>query len=192
MNRITAYTDGSAVLKYPFKGGFGVYIKAKKNYKIRKGFVNTKTGRMELTAALTCLKYIRDKKTILTIYSDSMYVVNTCNQWIDNWENQCWLNKKNIDLLKQLIVELRNYKRRPKFIHIKGHQKESKENTEEQNLHIRGNNQADRLADYKTQKSYQVDVPFTDLTEIEKEDFKEINGKLYYKPEEEILNDILK
>ena len=104
MSRITAYTDGSAVLKYPFKGGSGIYIKTqKKSFKIRKGWCNTKTGRCELHAVIICLQSIKDKKSKLTIYSDSMYVVNTCNQWIKNWERNLFQEKKNVDLLQQLI-----------------------------------------------------------------------------------------
>lgn len=191
MNKITAYTDGSAVLKYPYKGGFGVLIKAKnKNIKIRKGYCFTKTGRMELKAVLTCLKSIKNKSTILTIYSDSMYVVNTCNQWIDNWERQMWQDKKNVDILKELIVELRRFQTRPTLKHVKGHQ-EIKEDTPKGKIkHIEGNCIVDELANYKTQKSWEVDIPITkapkhfegleSLTEFEKEDFKEINGKMYY------------
>lgn len=178
MNKIIAYTDGSAVLKYPYKGGFGIVILSnKKIYKIRKGFCNTKTGRMELYAVLTCLRTIQTKKSILTIYSDSMYVVNTCNEWIDRWEMENFLDKKNVDLLKQLIVELRKFKYRPKLVHIKGHQ-------EIENKHQKYNDIADKLADYRTHKDYQVDLPLEELnlTIIEKEDFKKINEKLYFKP----------
>ena len=192
MNKITAYTDGSAVLNYPFKGGFGIYIKTStKSFKIRKGYCNTKTGRMELRAVLTCLKSIKNKNSILTIYSDSMYVINTCNEWIFKWENQGWFDKKNVDLLEQLIIEIRKFKKRPILKHIKGHQEVSKNNPDIKNKHIEGNCTADSLANYKTQKSWELDLPLNDkrvieldLTEIEKQDFKEINGKIYFKQDE--------
>lgn len=174
MTEIVAYTDGSAVLKYPFKGGSGVYIKTPtKSFKIRKGWCNTKTGRCELHAVILCLQSIKNKKAKVTIYSDSMYVVNTCNEWIKNWERDFYYEKKNVDLLKQLIFELRQFNRWPKLNHIKGHQDVSCE-------HTLGNSIADEQASYKTQTSWEVDVPFENLAEFEKEDFKEINGKLYY------------
>lgn len=174
MIRITAYTDGSATTFYPFKGGFGIYIKTKnKSYKIRKGYCNTKTGRMEIMAVITCLKSIKNKSTKVIIYSDSMYVVNTCNTWIFSWEKRMWTDLKNVDLLKQLLIELREFKNQPLLKHIKGHQ-------EVTNIHQQGNNIADELASYKTQKSWEVDQPIDNFSEFEKEDFKEINNKLYY------------
>ena len=175
MNKITAYTDGSAVLKFPYKGGFGIVLLSdNKIYKIKKGYCNTKTGRMELMAVLTCLRAVQNKQSILTIHSDSMYVVNTCNEWIERWEMENWMDRANVDILKQLIVELRKFKKRPILEHIKGHQKvETK--------HQRYNEMADKLASYKTQESYLVDVPFSDLSEFEKDDFYEENGKTYYK-----------
>ena len=174
MKEVIAYTDGSAVLKYPFKGGSGVFIKTGgKAFKIRKGWCFTKTGRCELHAVIICLQAIKDKNLNVTIYSDSMYVVNTCNQWIKNWERNLFQEKANIDLLQQLIFELRQFKRWPKLIHVKGHQEISDD-------HTLGNNMADELANYKTQKDWEVDMTKEDLFVWEKEDFKEINGKLYY------------
>lgn len=174
MTNITCYTDGSAVLTYPYKGGIGVYIKTpKKNYKISKGFCGTKTGRMELTAVIYCLRAINNKQHRITIYSDSMYVVNTCNQWIDGWERKLWRGVKNVDLLKQLIFELRRFAHRPRLIHIKGHQEVVDEHTE-------GNSIVDELASYKSHTDYEVDVPLSDITELEKGDFYEKNGKMYY------------
>lgn len=174
--KITAYTDGSAVTSYPYLGGCGVYIKThSKTFKIRKGYSNTKTGRMELIATLTCLKSIKNKSYILTIYSDSQYVCNTCNKWIENWERNLWVDKKNVDILKELLFELRRFQKRPKLIHIKGHQKIADKHTE-------GNNIADKLACYSTQKSHEVDLPLDDLdlTKIEKKDFIQKGNKWYY------------
>lgn len=174
MNLI-AYTDGSAVTKYPYLGGFGVYIKNNnKSIRICKGFSCTKTGRMELMAVIYCLKTVRNKNLRVTIYSDSQYVCNTCNIWIDSWERRMWSGLKNVDLLKQLLFELRKFSKRPELIHIKGHQDVIDE-------HTYGNSVADELASYKTQKSYEVDQPIDDLSVIESEDFFEENGKLYYK-----------
>ena len=177
MNKITAYTDGSAVLKYPFKGGSGIYIKTQtKSFKIRKGWCNTKTGRCELHAVIICLRSIKNKKAKVTIYSDSMYVVNTCNEWIQKWERDFYYDKKNVDLLKQLIFELRQFERWPTLNHIKGHQDVSCE-------HTLGNSIADELANYKTQTIWEVDVPFDDLFVWEEEDFKNIDGKMFWKEE---------
>lgn len=182
MTKITAYTDGSAILKYPFKGGSGIYIiTPTKELKLQKGFCNTKTGRCELYAVLICLKAIKNKKAIVTIYSDSMYIINTCNLWIDNWQKLNFIDKKNTDLLKILFEEIHLFSIRPILKHIKGHQEQSDLNSNIKNERIRCNNVADRLADYKKHSTYEVDVPFEDLTSFEKEDFYEQNGKKYYK-----------
>lgn len=173
--RIIAYTDGSACINHPKLGGFGVYLKTgEKTIKLRKGYCNTKTGRMELMAVITCLRAIQNKNLYVKIYSDSQYVCNTVNQWIDNWKNLGYLGKANIDLLEQLYSEICKFKRRPILEHIKGHQDPDTE-------HKLGNNIADSLASYRTQTSYEVDLPLTDLAEFEKEDYEEIEGKLYLK-----------
>lgn len=175
--KITAYTDGSACVGYPKLGGFGVYIKTPdKNIKIRKGYCNTKTGRMELMAVITCMRSIQNKNLELVIRSDSQYVCNTVNEWIDNWRNTGYFNKANVDLLTQLYEEIWKFKKRPKLIHIKGHQ----EPTDEDKL---GNNIADQLASYRTQSSYEVDLPLSDLASFEMSDYYELDNKLYYKKE---------
>lgn len=176
MAKFICYTDGSAKVTYPRLGGFGVYIKSKKScFKIRKGFSLTKTGRMELMAVIYCLRSITDKNSIVVIYSDSMYTVKSANDWAENWERNNWGSITNVDLMKKLLYELRLFKRKPVLNHIKGHQKVT-------DVHTEGNNIADFLANYKTQKSWERDLPFEefDLNEIEKGDFIEINGKIFY------------
>ena len=177
MNKIVCYTDGSACVHYPKLGGFGVYIKTpEKNIKIRKGYCNTKTGRMEIMAALNCMRAIQNKQAELIIYSDSQYVCNTVNIWIDNWKVISYRDKANRDLLELLHTEIHKFKIRPKLRHIKGHQDISCE-------HTLGNNIADAEANYKTQESYEMDQPIAllELNNIELEDFEEIEGKTYYK-----------
>ena len=181
--RITAYTDGSACIGYPKLGGFGIYIKSgSNNFKIRKGYCNTKTGRMELMAVITCMRSIQNKNLELIIRSDSQYVCNTINEWIDNWHNTGYFNKANVDLLKQLYEEINKFKKRPKLIHIKGHQDVTDE-------HTLGNNIADSLANYRTQSSYEVDLPLSDLASFEMSDYYEQDNKLYYKKEADKLKE---
>ena len=181
--RITAYTDGSACVGYPKLGGFGVYIKTPdKNIKIRKGYCNTKTGRMELMAVIICMRSIQNKGLELTIRSDSQYVCNTVNEWIDHWRSIGYLGKANIDLLKQLDIEISKFTYRPKLIHIKGHQDVTDQ-------HTLGNNIADQLANYKTQSSYEVDLPLSDLASFEMNDYYELDDKLYYKKEVDRLKE---
>jgi ribonuclease HI len=155
MNFILAYTDGSASIKSKL-GGYGVYIiNGGKEFMYHEGMSNTKTGRMELTAAITCLQKINDKKAIVDVYSDSMYVVNCVSQgWLKLWRHNNWSNKKNVDLLIKFYDELSKFKTRwPQFYHVKGHTGNSDE-------HSLGNAIADRLADLKQFKVYREDLSY--------------------------------
>jgi ribonuclease HI len=180
--RIIAYTDGSACVNYPKLGGFGVYIKTQeKNIKIRKGYCNTKTGRMELMAALTCMRSVQNKQSELIIYADSQYVCNTVNEWIDNWKVMSYQDKANKDILEQLYIEIHKFDHRPRCRHIKGHQEVSCE-------HTLGNNIADELASYRTQISYELDLPLQDLAIFELEDdYYTLNDKIYYKRNDSLV-----
>lgn len=159
--RFICYTDGSAVANKNSEnyrlGGFGVYMKIEEDGVIVRelffngGFSNTKTGRMELTAAITALHKIKDKLSQVFIYSDSQYVTDCINlDRLWNWEKNNWQGLKNIDLLKRLFEEFKKFRRKPIFIHIKGHQKSDDDN-------VIGNNIADRLADYHQFKTYKKD-----------------------------------
>ena len=123
---VEIYTDGSAVSQGDNigLGGIGVVFTINNEVKkvISKGYKNTKTGRMELTAALSALTILRkDCKAI--IRSDSMYVVNSFNKmWIHNWSRQKFQTCKNGDIMEKLFKE---YCKFPKgfiqFFHVKGH-----------------------------------------------------------------------
>jgi len=170
MKTILAYTDGSAVVVGPKKGqgGFGTYFPdlfgSKKGFS--KGYENTKTGRMEVTALLYAVKAMPKKseeKIILKVYSDSMYVVKTftenrISRWIDNDWISYGVEIKNVDLWKAVLKELNS---RSYLIlsmhHIKSHQVEKENNPVAkaylmQDPNIIGNMMADTLADYKRHK----------------------------------------
>lgn len=156
MKKVVAYSDGSCNYKSQF-GGYGVYITIEENDQIiaekflQKGYSNTTTGRMELRAAIECLKAIQDKDLPVELYCDSMYVVNCVKErrlW--RWEKSCWMGLANIELLIILFDEVCKFRTIPKFIHIKGH-------TKNEDRHSYGNAIADRLADYKQFKNQERD-----------------------------------
>lgn len=171
MKNIFAYTDGSAVVKgaHKGKGGFGTYIPnfygKRKAYSL--GFEDTKTGRMEITALLFAIKafHVNHKEEVLlSVYSDSEYVVKTFTEnRLERWILAGWTNTsgevKNIDLWKQIISSLED---RPflklEMNHIKSHQIEKEKNPVAKahlllDPHIVGNMIADALADYKRHKT---------------------------------------
>lgn len=166
MKKIVAYTDGSAVVVGPKKGqgGFGTYFPdlfgKKKGFS--KGYSNTKTGRMEVTAllyAIMAMPMKSEEKIILRVYSDSMYVVKTFTEkrlkrWVDNNWISYGAEIKNVDLWRAVLFHLDS---RPflalDMVHIKSHQVEKEKNPVEkarllQDPNIIGNMMADRLADY--------------------------------------------
>ena len=78
---------------------------------------------MELIAVIEGLKSIKENENI-EITTDSMYVKNGINQWINNWKRNGWKTAakkpvKNKDLWQQLDELVQNYS--IKWIWVKGH-----------------------------------------------------------------------
>jgi len=147
---VKCWVDGSCYAKHPEKlGGVGVYL-TYNGYtkKVSKGFSNTKIGRMELRALITAFQTVTGKSVKLEIHSDSQYVVNSFRKgWIFQWEKDDFLGRKNTDLLLLLLKEYRMFPEGNISINwIPGHSGDE------------GNEIADRLADYKFQKSYEKDL----------------------------------
>jgi ribonuclease HI len=151
MDKIIAYTDGSANWKNGL-GGLGIYIIDGCNERFfHQGFSNTKTGRMEIKAVIICLHKIKDKTKKVSIYSDSQYTTNCVNKkWLWSWEFGGWNGMANVDLMKQYLEEIRKFKYQPRLIHIKGH-------TRKDDIHSLGNAIVDSLASYKQFKTYSKD-----------------------------------
>ena len=104
---ITIYTDG-ACSGNPGIGGWGVVIfeSNKEDIFLNGGNDNTTNNRMELTAAIEALKYFEDKQTI-TLITDSKYVKDGIQSWIQNWKKNGWKTaaKKPVKN-KELWIEL--------------------------------------------------------------------------------------
>ena len=104
---ITIYTDG-ACSGNPGVGGWGVVIiEDNKNEILLNGGDKDKTNnKMELTAAIQALKTFEHKSTI-TIITDSKYVKDGIQSWIQNWKKNGWKTaaKKPVKN-KELWIEL--------------------------------------------------------------------------------------
>ena len=104
---ITIYTDG-ACSGNPGVGGWGAVILGynKEDIFLNGGNDYTTNNRMELTATIMALKYFEDKKTI-TLITDSKYVKDGIQLWIENWKKNGWktANKKKVKN-KELWTEL--------------------------------------------------------------------------------------
>ena len=124
MEEIDIYTDG-ACIGNPGPGGWAFIIKFKNGQtKEFSGSENyTTNNKMELTAAIKALTYIK-KKTNINIYTDSKYLKDGITIWIKKWKLNGWKtsNKKkvkNSDLWKLLEEKIHNHE-----IHwtwVKGH-----------------------------------------------------------------------
>lgn len=173
MKEIVAYTDGSAVVSgiNAGKGGFGAYIlDGDKEVFLSGGRIRTKTGRMELTAFLSVLKWCNDQKEEihLKLYSDSQYVVKAfTDSRLVKWVSADWRNSsgkvKSQDLWKQVVEILESDSIHLDIEHVKGHKIEKvpkalRKKYLEDHPHIKGNTVADILADYKRHKNFSPDL----------------------------------
>ncbi len=117
------YTDG-ACKGNPGIGGWGVFMRYGQYKKTLKGAEShTTNNRMELTAAIEALKAIK-RPCQITITTDSNYVKNGINHWIENWKKNGWktAQKKpvqNIDLWQ--ILDALNTQYQVKWHWVKGH-----------------------------------------------------------------------
>lgn len=114
MKTIEIYTDG-ACKGNPGPGGWGALLRYGKHEKrLCGGELETTNNRMELTAAIEALKALkRPCKVELT--TDSVYVKNGINQWLDGWKAKGWktANKKpvkNKDLWQALDEQVSKHK----------------------------------------------------------------------------------
>ena len=123
---ITVYTDGSAKGN-PGNGGYGVVmISGQHRKELKQGFNLTTNNRMELLAVIVALENIKTKNSVVTVYSDSKYVVDAVEKkWVFGWEKKNFNKKKNPDLWIRFLKIYR--KQKVSFIWVKGHA-DNKEN----------------------------------------------------------------
>lgn len=118
---IEIYTDGAA-RGNPGRGGYGVILKYKQQYKeLSDGFRLTTNNRMELLACIIGLEAIKAQNIDITIFSDSKYVVDSVVKgWVFSWvKKNNFGGKKNQDLWLRFLKVYA--KHQVKFIWIKGH-----------------------------------------------------------------------
>ena len=119
---IKIYTDG-ACSGNPGRGGWAaIILDGEKIEKISGSKDNTTNNRMELTAVISALKYVKDKD--LEIYTDSKYTKDGIEKWISNWKKNGWktVNKqdvKNKDLWNEL--DQLNSEKNVQWNWVKGH-----------------------------------------------------------------------
>jgi len=111
MPELFAYTDG-ACSGNPGPGGWGVLLVARNGQVVLKqrtlqgGAPDTTNNRMELLAAISALEAL-ERRSELTIVTDSAYVKNGVTTWMSGWKSNGWRTAgkkpvKNQDLWQRL------------------------------------------------------------------------------------------
>lgn len=111
MSKYYAYTDGSS-RGNPGAGGWGMIVMNEENSEIifleSSSEDNVTNNRMELKAMICALGYAESHPNDqFIIFSDSAYVVNSCNSWMRGWAANGWRNSKkqtveNVDLMQAI------------------------------------------------------------------------------------------
>jgi len=90
MEKIVIYTDGGC-RGNPGIGGWGVWLCYKDHDKKLKGSeLNTTNNKMELTASIRALQTLKSNDITVDLYTDSKYVIQGINEWIDAWKAKDW------------------------------------------------------------------------------------------------------
>ncbi len=134
--KIVAYTDG-ACSGNPGPGGWGVWLRAGIHEKeMYGGEKDTTNQRMELQAAIEALKALK-KPSVITIVTDSKYVLNGITDWIHGWKKKGWKNSKKEPVANRELweaLDILNQKHDVDWQWVKGHSGDE------------GNERADELA----------------------------------------------
>ena len=118
MKKITLFSDGSS-LGNPGPGGYCAILRYKDHEKvISGGEPHTTNNRMELKAVIEGLKALKEP-CIVEIYSDSTYVVQAINKWLDGWIKKGFKNVKNPELWQEFVEIAKPH--RIKAYWVKGH-----------------------------------------------------------------------
>lgn len=117
---ITIYSDGAS-RGNPGPGGYGaILIFGALRKELSEGFRLTTNNRMELLGVIAALEALKKEETVVTVYSDSKYVVDSVEKkWVFGWEKKNFKEKKNSDLWIRFLNVYRKHK--VKFIWVKGH-----------------------------------------------------------------------
>lgn len=120
---IEIYTDG-ACSGNPGPGGWGALLRWNGHEKeLSGGEEETTNNRMEMMAVIKALQTLK-KPSEVALYTDSKYVMQGVNDWLDGWKAKGWktANKKpvkNQDLWQEIDSLIQTHK--VHFHWVKGH-----------------------------------------------------------------------
>jgi ribonuclease HI len=102
LKRVTLYSDGSS-LGNPGPGGYGGILTFNGHEKeYVGGEPHTTNNRMELRGVIEGLKLLKEPCHVKVI-SDSSYVINAINEWLNGWVKKEFKKVKNVDLWQEYL-----------------------------------------------------------------------------------------
>lgn len=124
MKSIEIYTDGSC-LNNPGFGGWAYILRFKEYEKENFGSEsNTTNNRMELRAIIEALKALKEPCEI-SLFTDSNLMVQSINEWLENWVKNGFKRKKNIDLWQEYLSLAKKHKIKAFWIKAHNNHKEN-------------------------------------------------------------------
>ncbi|WP_413943257.1 ribonuclease HI [Bdellovibrio sp. HCB-162] len=139
---IMIFSDG-ACSGNPGPGGWGSIVLFPTNQvqELGDGERSTTNNRMEMTAALEALKFVRNQPGQIHFYTDSTYLIRGITQWIWGWKKRNWQTAEgqevsNRDLWEEIsqLVQERGARNKIEWKYSRGH------------IGIPGNERCDRIA----------------------------------------------
>jgi len=106
LSRTIVFCDG-ATKGNPGPGGWGAIVVTPDGRVTELGgaAAHTTNNRMELTAAIRALEYIRAVDGTVAIYADSTYVIKGIREWVWAWRRRGWKTAEGNDVLNRDLWE---------------------------------------------------------------------------------------
>ncbi len=102
LKEVTLYSDGSS-LGNPGPGGYGGILDYRgKRKEYSGGEEHTTNNRMELKAVIEGLRMLKEPCHV-RVFTDSSYVANAINGWLDNWVKKDFKKVKNTDMWREYL-----------------------------------------------------------------------------------------
>lgn len=121
--RATLHTDG-ACLGNPGPGGWAAILQWGEHESVLTGgLANSTNNQMELMAVIMGLEALK-RPVSITVFSDSKYVLNGIQSWLEGWKRNGWKNAKKRPIANQELWQRLDAATQPHRIEwqwIKGH-----------------------------------------------------------------------
>lgn len=122
----SVYTDG-ACTGNPGPGGWAVVVYYTDNsvHEFGGDERQTTNNRMEMQAAIAALNFLAtaQQKELVTLYTDSEYLINGATRWVKSWKKRGWKTAQNKPVLNQDLWEAldRLNSKQIAWQHVRGH-----------------------------------------------------------------------